>query len=54
MAEVEFQNVILQKTHPGKKGMKLEALLWRDLFNKKTLRRTAVGVGVAFFQQFSG
>lgn len=54
MAEVEFQKVIEQRTHPGKKGIKLEAAQWADLFKKKTFRRTAVGMGVAFFQQFSG
>ncbi|KAK5080296.1 hypothetical protein LTR70_008739 [Exophiala xenobiotica] len=54
MAEVEFQNVVQERTHPGKRGFKLEVLQWTDLFKKKTLRRTAVGMGVAFFQQFSG
>lgn len=54
MAEVEFQRVVEQKAHPGKTGFKLETLQWLDLFRKKTWRRTAVGTGVAFFQQFSG
>ena len=54
MAEVEFQNVVQERTHPGKRGFKLEVLQWTDLFKKKTIRRTAVGMGVAFFQQFSG
>lgn len=54
MAEVKFQRLIQEKTHPGKKGFKLEVALWLDLFKKKTLRRTAVGTGVGFFQQFSG
>ena len=54
LAEVEFQQVMLEKTHPGAKGLKLEMLTWLDLFKKKSWRRTAVGVGVAFFQQFSG
>ena len=54
VAEVEFQKVMLEKTHPGKSGLKLEVATWLDLFKKKTWRRTAVGMGVAFFQQFSG
>ncbi|PYH31305.1 sugar porter family MFS transporter [Aspergillus neoniger CBS 115656] len=31
-----------------------EALIWMDLFKPQTWKRTAVGVGVGFFQQFSG
>lgn len=54
MAEVEFQKVLEERTHPGKKGIMLEILQWTDLFKKKVWRRTAVGMGVAFFQQFSG
>lgn len=54
MAEIEFQRIVQEKAHPGKKGMKLEVSLWADLFKKKIWRRTAVAVGVAFFQQFSG
>ena len=54
MAEIEFQKIVQEKAHPGKKGFKLEVSLWADLFKKKTWRRTAVAVGVAFFQQFSG
>ncbi|KAJ5175442.1 uncharacterized protein N7482_001319 [Penicillium canariense] len=54
MADVTFQKVVQQRRHPGTSGMKLELLLWADLFSRKIWRRTAVGVGVAFFQQFSG
>ncbi|KAK7541299.1 general substrate transporter [Phyllosticta citricarpa] len=54
MAEVEFQAIMLEKRHPGARGFKLEFLTWTDLFKKRTWRRTAVGMGVAFFQQFSG
>ncbi|KAI9736309.1 MAG: hypothetical protein M1834_001195 [Cirrosporium novae-zelandiae] len=54
MAEVEFQRVVLENVHPGKSGLKLELLTWFDLFRKKNIRRTIVGCGVAFFQQFSG
>ena len=42
---------MLEKYHPGKSGLKLEILTWLDLFKKKTWRRTAVGMRVAFFQQ---
>ncbi|OOQ85827.1 hexose carrier protein [Penicillium brasilianum] len=54
MAEVNFQKLAQQKRHPGVGGIKLEVALWADLFKRKLWRRTAVGVGVAFFQQFSG
>ena len=54
MAEVEFQNVLQERLYPGKRGFKLEILQWKALFTKKVLRRTVVGTGVAFFQQFSG
>ncbi|KAK7513312.1 general substrate transporter [Phyllosticta citriasiana] len=54
MVEVEFQARMLEKRHPGARGFKLELLTWTDLFKKRTWRRTAVGMGVAFFQQFSG
>lgn len=54
MAEVSFQKLVQQKRHPGASGLKLEVLQWMDLFSKKLWRRTVVGVGVGFFQQFSG
>jgi hypothetical protein len=54
MAEVNFQRLAQQKRHPGMGGIKLELALWADLFKRRSWRRTAVGVGVAFFQQFSG
>lgn len=54
MAEVNFQKLAQRKRHPGIGGIKLELALWADLFTRKCWRRTAVGVGVAFFQQFSG
>lgn len=54
MAEIEFQKAVQEKAHPGKTGFRLEVLEWLDLFKKKTWRRTVVGTGVAFFQQFSG
>ncbi|KAI7017571.1 hexose carrier protein [Hortaea werneckii] len=54
LAEIQFQKIMSEKAHPGKQGLVLELLQWADLFRKKTWRRTVVGVGVAFFQQFSG
>ncbi|KAH0348238.1 hexose carrier protein, partial [Aureobasidium melanogenum] len=54
LAEVEFETAMQEKRHPGVHGIKLELLSWADLFTKKVWRRTAVGMGVAFFQQFSG
>lgn len=54
LAEVDFQRILQERKHPGAKGLKLELLLWGDLFTKKMWRRVAVGCGVCFFQQFSG
>ncbi|GME34568.1 putative high-affinity glucose protein [Neofusicoccum parvum] len=54
LSEVEMEKVVQEKRHPGAKGIKLEILGWLDLFRKRSWRRTAVGMGVAFFQQFSG
>lgn len=54
LAEVTFQRLAQQKRHPAASGIKLELLLWMDLFRRKSWRRTAIGVGIAFFQQFSG
>lgn len=54
IAEKEYQRAIKARNHPGATGLKLEALEWRDLLTRKMWRRTVVGVGVAFFQQFSG
>jgi sugar porter (SP) family MFS transporter len=54
LAEVEFQNAVLEKNHPGVRGLKRELYSWLDLFSRKTWRRLAVGCGVCFFQQFSG
>lgn len=54
MTEVEFQKKIVERNHPGVTGFKLELATWFDLFRRKSWKRTAVGVGVAFFQQFSG
>ncbi|KAJ5884850.1 hypothetical protein N7495_009360 [Penicillium taxi] len=54
IAEVKIQKLAQQKRHPNSTAIKLEILLWTDLFRAKCWRRTAVGVGVAFFQQFIG
>ncbi|KAF4966810.1 hypothetical protein FSARC_5555 [Fusarium sarcochroum] len=54
IAEAQFQKTVLERRHPGKQGFKLEILTWLDLFSPKTWRRTAVGCGILFFQQFSG
>lgn len=54
LAEVQFQRTMLEKRHPGKSGFFLELATWIELFRGKNLRRTAVGCGIAFFQQFSG
>lgn len=54
VTEIASQKLAFQRRHPGATGLKLEMLSWVDLFRRKTWRRTAVGAGVAFFQQFSG
>ncbi|OBT82231.1 hypothetical protein VE02_09408 [Pseudogymnoascus sp. 03VT05] len=54
VAEVEFNKVVLAQRHPGAGSFKLEVLSWLDLFDRKMWRRTVVGCGVCFFQQFSG
>lgn len=54
LAEVEFNRIMQERLHPGASGIKLELLGWLDLFSKKLWRRLVVGVGVCFFQQFSG
>ncbi|KAM5346149.1 hypothetical protein ACJ41O_009154 [Fusarium nematophilum] len=54
VTEVEFQKIIQEAKYPGVSGAKLEALLWLDLFDRRKWRRTVVGCGVCFFQQFSG
>ncbi|KAK7724627.1 hypothetical protein SLS63_008607 [Diaporthe eres] len=52
LTEVAIQKKIQHKKHPGLGGIRLEIVEWLDVF--KLWRRTVVGVGVAFFQQFSG
>ncbi|KAH6645683.1 general substrate transporter [Truncatella angustata] len=54
LTEVKFQAAMLERHHPGVRGVKLEIVQWLDLFTIKRWRRTAVGAGVAFFQQFQG
>lgn len=53
-AEVEFNRLSVEQRHPGASSVKLEVYTWLDLFDRKMIRRTIVGVGVCFFQQFSG
>lgn len=55
LLELELQKVIQEQNHPGLRGIRLEIQNWLDLFRGKPMRRrTAVAVGVAIFQQFSG
>ncbi|KAI8297515.1 hypothetical protein K4K59_003361 [Colletotrichum sp. SAR11_240] len=54
ISEVEVQKIMQERNHPGKSFLALEFAGWCDLFSKKLWRRTAVAVGIAFFQQFSG
>ncbi|GAT26304.1 high-affinity glucose transporter [Aspergillus luchuensis] len=54
ISEVRAQKLMEKQQRPGVTGIKREALIWMDLFKPQTWKRTAVGVGVGFFQQFSG
>ncbi|KAL5363441.1 general substrate transporter [Aspergillus floccosus] len=48
--QLEYQQIVTEISFQKA----LELLSWMDLFTRKVWRRTAVGVGVVFFQQFSG
>ncbi|WYZ42394.1 hypothetical protein EsH8_VI_000093 [Colletotrichum jinshuiense] len=61
IAESRFQTSVLAERHPTlvNKGdissaLKLEVVSWTDCFKKGCLRRTHVGAGLMFFQQFVG
>lgn len=56
LTEVAIQKKLQEKRHPGVApgSLKSEVYGWLDLLKKKMWRRTVVGVGVGFFQQFSG
>ncbi|KAH8655834.1 general substrate transporter [Xylariales sp. PMI_506] len=54
LAEVKFQAVMLERHHPGVRGIKLEVAQWLDLFSIKRWKRTVAGAGACFFQQFQG
>lgn len=60
-AEAVHNHESLVARHPnlkGKKGfandMKLEGLAWIDMFKPNVIRRTMIGIGIMFFQQFVG
>lgn len=54
LTEVRFQHEILSQEHPNDSGIILELKQWGDLFRPRCLKRTAVALGIPFFQQFSG
>ncbi|KAK2594019.1 hypothetical protein QQS21_008281 [Conoideocrella luteorostrata] len=55
MVETEVQKALMEKRHPGVKGIKRELYLWLDLLSSRPMRRrTFVAVGACVFQQFSG
>ncbi|KAI1839769.1 hypothetical protein JX266_014022 [Neoarthrinium moseri] len=54
ITEVGFQTITQNRRHPNKTGLMLEFAQWIDLFSSNNWRRTVVGVGVTFFQQFMG
>lgn len=59
-AEVALHNEISRERHPHLQDgsrtsrIKLEIASWADLFKRGCWRRTHVGVGIMFFQQFVG
>lgn len=60
-AEAVHNRESLVARHPklkGEKGfaaeMKLEGLAWVDMFKPAVIRRTMIGIGIMFFQQFVG
>lgn len=59
-AEARLVKEISNERHPNLQDgtrtsrLKLELASWADLFKKGCLRRTHVGVGIMFFQQFVG
>lgn len=59
-AEVAFQREVQAIRHPNlldgsrKAGLKLELAAWLDCFRSGCWRRTMVGVGLMFWQQFVG
>lgn len=59
--EVAFQKEVAQERHPKLFGsrkaadrIRLELTSWADCFKKGCWRRTHVGMGIMFFQQFVG
>ncbi|KAF2001066.1 general substrate transporter [Amniculicola lignicola CBS 123094] len=59
-AEVTFKQEVMAERHPQlvertrMNRIKLELVSWTDCFRKGCWRRTVVGVGIMFFQQFVG
>lgn len=60
-AEVAVQRAAMQERHPelfvnekASTRAKLEIVGWTDLFKRNCWRRTMVGCGIMFFQQFVG
>ena len=59
-AEVAFQSEALKEKHPKlyragtPSRLKVEVVQWLDCFKQGCWRRTHVGVGLMFFQQFVG
>ncbi|KAH7009926.1 general substrate transporter [Ilyonectria destructans] len=54
LSEVRFQEEMVRLEHPTDNRFKAELAQWADLFRPKYLKRTAIALGIPFFQQFSG
>jgi MFS family permease len=54
LQETYFHEQIVAREHPNRHILVAEAMSFVDLFRPKWLKRTAVALGIPFFQQFSG
>ncbi|OAA32702.1 General substrate transporter [Moelleriella libera RCEF 2490] len=54
LLQVQVHRKLPERRYTDAGWLQLGALGWLDLLRRRSWRRTAVAVGVAFFQQFSG
>lgn len=53
LLEVRFQEEMIARRYPNCSSVMLELKQWRDLFHPKSVKRTAIALGMPFFQQVS-
>lgn len=51
LLEVQFQKEALERAYSHNSALMLELKQWRDLFRPKSFKRTAIALGIPFFQQ---